>query len=205
MTYNADNTVLLVLPRELSGVVVVPGFTDAILEVDGSRFVVVQVVRLIALIGREAVSCRAGDPDDTDGIFGRRLSCGLEEGSEKLCEEKGSNAVGAQLQLIALLCLGSLRGGHDARIVEEDVKLGLCGEELLGRAGDGGQVCEVQLQKLQGTIGRRVLLLDGVNGCAGLVLGASGDPDGRILAVEDLRNLLADACVCASDETDAAR
>ena len=71
-------------------------------------------------------------------------------------------------------------------IIDEHVEALLPCRESLDGGLDGGQVRQVELQKLELAAAVGGCLLDYRDGALGLGLGASGDADGRIVGVEDL-------------------
>lgn len=205
VTYNADNAVFSVLLGKLGGVKVIPCLANSILRINTSRNVVVKIVELDASPRGKDISRRARHPNDSHRTLRGRLGSGLQEGREQFRKEKGAETIGPDLQLVALFCLGPLQGHHDAGIVKQIVEPRLGGEKLPRGIGYSGQVGEVQLEEAQRAIGLWVFLGNVVHGGAALFLVARGDPEARVLAVEDAGDFLADTRVGAGDDADAAR
>ena len=87
-------------------------------------------------------------------------------------------------------------------IIDEHVEALLPRRESLDGGLDGGQVGQVELQKLELAAAVGGCLLDYRDGALGLGLGASGDADGRIVGVEDLAQLETHAGVTTRHEED---
>lgn len=91
---------------------------------------------------------------------------------------------------------------HQPGIIEEDIQLGLSGEEFFGRFCDGLQVGEIESEELEASSRRRKSGTNSVDGFCGFGLATGCDVDGRVLGVEDLRELFADAGVGSGNNVD---
>lgn len=173
---------------------------DSVLVHGALILLVVQVVRVDAAGRSKCLGHGAGEPDDPHG-GGRPVASSREKGrGEELCEEEGSQGVGAELELVALSGGRAAGRHHDARVVPEHVELGLLGEEGVGGFFDPGEVVEVQVQVLETAAGSGVLLFDLLH-CAVCPFGrASGNVDLGVGAVEVVGKLLSDATGCAGND-----
>lgn len=103
---------------------------------------------------------------------------------------------------MALGVFGAGGGDHDAGVVGEDVEALLVGEEVVDGGFDGREVGEVEFEEGQLAVGGGVGFLDLGNGRVGFGLGAAGEVDGAVAAVEDLAKFFAAAGVASGDDED---
>lgn len=168
----------------------------------------VHLRRARALIPRDAarrahdIYRQAARPRDAHRAGRARLRRAREHGLEQLGEQKGPEAVCAHLQLVAVRVARARRRHHDACVVGQHVEALLAGLKLGCRAGDGGEVRKVELKEVHGAARRGRVRLERLESAGGLAGIATGDVNGRVGVVEDLRELKPDAGVAASDDVD---
>ena len=133
-----------------------------------------------------SVSSARRHPNDANGVGWRHLGGLGKERRKKVGEKEVAKVVEAERQLVALDRFGALRRNHDASVIPEDVEARLLGEELLGRCLDRGQVVELELKEEHLAVRRRVSLLNLVHDFLSLGGGPRGDPDLRMVLIEDI-------------------
>jgi hypothetical protein len=125
--------------------------------------------------GRDVMAHTAqrNDADVCTGLFGRFQHCW----KQKLREERVAHVVCAELDFIAFFGCG-VWGGHDSRIVDEDIETRFPRFEGVGRRGDGGEGGEVE-REVDDFAGVGNGGLDGGDGGGGFGGGARGEVDAR--------------------------
>ena len=148
--------------------------------------VVVEVGHVDAAFGGHEVRGGGGDPDDADRVGGGIGGGGGEDGLQEFGEEEGGDVVGAELEFVALLGRGALGGDHDAGVVPEDVEAVIVFEEGVCGCFDGGEVVEVEVERVERAGGFRGAGLDGGDGIVDLGYVACCDVDFGVMKVEDV-------------------
>lgn len=107
---------------------------------------VVEIVHIDPTLWGIHLCTARGNPDDANAISGGVAGRLGENRMEQLGEEEGSHVVGAELHVIALLCLAALWGDHDASVVPQNVEAVILTEKIFGRGFDGCQVVKVEME-----------------------------------------------------------
>lgn len=132
---DADDAVPLVAPRELGAVQPRAGLADPVALQRHQRRPVRQVgLRDAAALLPDGLGAHGRHPHDADRAGWLRPRGRREDGGEEARQEEHAQHVDAQVQLVALGCLGlalAVAEGLDRGVVEEDVQLGFSGFELL--------------------------------------------------------------------------
>jgi hypothetical protein len=130
-THNTDNARILGMTRILRCVVIITSLASPIFRPGWYIGLVIKIVQINAVLWGSQLCNRRGSPNDSHRARRQGLCRLRQQWRKQLGEQERPYTVRAQLQLIALLRLRSLRRHHDAGVVPKDIQLPFLREEFV--------------------------------------------------------------------------